>query len=279
MIPSQITKQLVKIPNGQTLSSLVLSIKVLDTSKIKIYRDNVQVTAYSVSGSTITFNPAIAGACTLSVMSDEPLAREFDITKATEWNAATVNRQLDELQLQIQQVRDVIGLVLQPSDDKPYTPADMQDIVNTTIASKDIAVTKASEAKASATSAASSASSALDAKNLAVTSAETASSAAITAVDWANSATASATSAALSESNSAISADIAITSSDKAVIAQQDATISAASAKQSAEINQNLSNEFFDYIQKVAPDVRFPMDCGSVTDPIIYRTIDLGGIA
>lgn len=110
-IPAQSTKQQALIPIGQSLSTLVLNIVVVEVTNIKIYNNTTLMTSgYSIASNTITFSPPITAttvAITITVVSSEPYAKEFDFTEAAQWNSVEVNKQLNRLALEIQQLRDL----------------------------------------------------------------------------------------------------------------------------------------------------------------------------
>jgi len=112
-IPAQSTKQQALIPIGQSLSTLVLNIVVVEVTNIKIYNNTTLMTSgYSIASNTITFSPPITAttvAITITVVSSEPYAKEFDFTEAAQWNSVEVNKQLNRLALEIQQLRDLMA--------------------------------------------------------------------------------------------------------------------------------------------------------------------------
>jgi len=112
-IPAQPTKQQALIPIGQSLSTLVLNIVVVEVTNIKIYNNTTLMTSgYSIASNTITFSPPITAttvAITITVVSSEPYAKEFDFTEAAQWNSVEVNKQLNRLALEIQQLRDLMA--------------------------------------------------------------------------------------------------------------------------------------------------------------------------
>lgn len=130
-IPVQSTRQQIIVYAGQSLANTVISFTAIDYNNIAVYKDDVLLSSgYSVSGNTITFNPPIAGKAAISILSNEPVSRTYNFIEHSQWNSNVINPQLDRLELQVQQVKDSIGLVLKPSETKPITPDEIEKLVN-----------------------------------------------------------------------------------------------------------------------------------------------------
>jgi hypothetical protein len=134
-IPVQSTKEELTVSVAGTAFTFTLEYTDSDVDNFRVWVNDVeQASTYSIVDQVITFTFTLDIGDVILIVLTNAYSRTFDFTNSSEWNSTTVNAQLDLLELQIQQLKDLIFIKSVINETTTFTIPDIATRANKTLA-------------------------------------------------------------------------------------------------------------------------------------------------
>ena len=228
--------------NGST-TAYTIAFEYIDTADIKARVNDVLTTAFSVSGSTVTFTTAPPSGQSVKIFRDtDNQTIQADFQSGSALRAVDLNSNFTQLLYVTQESTDVADTATSDAANSVTTANAAVATANTASTNATTAVNTANTASTTATTALNTANAATTTANAATTTANTASTNASAAVTTANTANTTAGSAVTTANSAVATANTANTTAGNAVTTANSASSTANTANTSATAAVNTAN-------------------------------------
>lgn len=246
-----------------TTTAYTIAFDYIDTADIKARVNNVETTAFTVSGSTVTFNTAPPSGQSIKIFRDtDNQTIQADFQSGSALRAVDLNSNFTQLLYVTQESTDVADTATTDAANAVTTANSAVTTANTASTNATTAVNTANTASTNATTAVNTANTASTNASAAVTTANSAASDASTALSTANTASTTANTALSTANTASTNASSAVTTANTASTNASSAvtTANAASATATAAQNAVAAVLVYDPIANVSSIPSSPSD-------------------
>lgn len=223
-----------------TTTAYTIAFEYIDTADIKARVNNVETTAFTVSGSTVTFTTAPPSGESIKIYRDtDNQTIQADFQSGSALRAVDLNSNFTQLLYVTQESTDVADTATSDAATAISTANSAVATANTASTNATNAVNTANTASTNATTAVNTANTASTNASAAVTTANSAASDASTAVSTANTANSTANTANSTANTASTNASSAVTTANSASTAASNAVTTANAASATATAAQN----------------------------------------
>lgn len=231
-----------------TTTQYTIAFEYIDTADVKARINDVLTTAFTVSGSTVTFNTAPPSGQSIKIFRDtDNQTIQADFQSGSALRAVDLNSNFTQLLYVTQESTDVADTATADAANSVTTSQSAVTTANAAAADAAAAVTTANSAAADATTAVNTANTASSNATAAVNTANTASTNATAAVNTANTASTDATTAVNTANTASTNATTAVNTANTASTNASNAVTTANAASATATAAQNAVNAVLVY--------------------------------